>query len=210
VDPLPWLLPDLCLQCNALLAVPRAPALCLRCAGDLAPLPAAARCVGGIEACYPYDGALAAALWRLKFRGRLDLAGPLGAAMCDAEVWSRPWDAIVPVPLHWRRTLTRGYNQALLLARGACRRLDRAPAVRHGWLARRRAGAPARSLPPAARRTSVDGAFVVRRPARVRGRRVLLLDDVATTGATLHACRDALHEAGAAEVGALALMRTLA
>jgi ComF family protein len=210
VDPWSWLFPGVCLACRALLQRPRVPALCARCGHAVAPLPADVAGLANIAACYPYDGPLAAALWQLKFRGRLDLAGPLGAILAQAPIWSAGWDAIVPVPLPRRRTLTRGYNQAALLAAAARRRRPRAPSLAAGWLTRPRGGPPVRDLPVPARAAVVQDAFTVPRPAKVAGRRILLVDDVTTTGATLTACRAALAAAGAAQVGALALLRTLA
>lgn len=204
------LLPDVCLGCGGLLAGRAVPALCGACGLAVRPLEASARRREGIDACFAYDGPLASALWRLKYRGQAALAGPLGDALASAEIWSEPWDAVVPVPLHWRRRLQRGYDHTVLLARAARRRLDRAPPVQPRWLVRTRATPPQQGRPATDRAANVAGAFAVPRPAVVRGRRILLLDDVTTTGATLAACRGSLQAAGAAAIGALALMRTLA
>lgn len=114
------------------------------------------------------------------------------------------WDLVVPVPLHWRRRWQRGLNQAEVLAR--------AVGARHGLPVAPRLLVRVRATPPqqgdgAARARNVRGAFRVRTPARVAGRRLLLVDDVFTTGATANACARSLREAGAAAVGVLTLAR---
>jgi predicted amidophosphoribosyltransferase len=140
------------------------------------------------------------------------------------------FQAVVPVPLHPRRLRRRGFNQSLLLAHRWLRELhaenrgERAagetratapPPLRAGWLARRRDTRPQVELDGTAREQNVEGAFMVP-PAReefgessppLAGQRVLLVDDVATTGSTLSACAHALTEAGAARVEALVLAR---
>ena len=203
-------LPDVCLGCGGLLAGPAVPALCPRCATDVRPLAAHERRRDGIDACFAYEGPLAAALGRLKYRGHAALAGPLGAVLATAEIWRAPWDAILTVPLHWRRRLLRGYDHTELLVRAARRRLPGRTPPCAGWLHRTRATPQQAGRAASERAANVQGAFAVRDPACVAGRRILLVDDVTTTGATLGACRVALESAGAASVGALALLRTLA
>jgi ComF family protein len=114
------------------------------------------------------------------------------------------FDAIVPVPLHWRRRWQRGFNQSALLAKAVARRYA-APV--ESPLRRRRATAAQAGLTHARRRANVAGVFAVKRPAAVAGRRILLIDDVMTTGATAAACAAALKRAGARYVALLTLAR---
>ena len=125
---------------------------------------------------------------------------------------------MVPVPLHARKLRERGFNQALELARWALVGLSRAPALRpsgglprleRSLLRRTRATRELGPSGPAARLSEVAGAFVVSDTARVRDRRVLLVDDVFTTGATFSECADALLAAGSAAVHVLALARAV-
>jgi ComF family protein len=115
-------------------------------------------------------------------------------------------DLILPVPLHRWRLLHRGFNQSALLAQAVAKRsgLDWSPAV----LERRRATSSQQGLSAAERRENITAAaFRVRRPERVADRRVLLVDDVLTTGATLEACAAVLRRCGASRVDALTLAR---
>jgi len=108
------------------------------------------------------------------------------------------------MPLHWFRQWRRGFNQSDLLAREVARRCG-APVV--SAVRRVRATAPQAGLSNTRRRANVAGAFVVRRLAALRDRRVLLVDDVMTTGATASACAGAIKRAGARHVTVLTLAR---
>ncbi|WP_437711240.1 ComF family protein [Sorangium sp. So ce448] len=147
----------------------------------------------------PFGGAVAEGIRRFKYGDRPDLARPLGrlllCAARDAEVRV---DLVVPVPLHPRRLAERGYNQAALLAAHVADGLAVSFAPRA--LCRVRPTAQQAQLPRDRRLQNVAGAFRVHAPERVQRRRVALIDDVATTGATLAACRDALLGAGAVSV----------
>jgi competence protein ComFC len=111
-------------------------------------------------------------------------------------------DVFVPVPLHWSRRLFRGYNQSLVIAK----RLSHPSAKIHTDLVRiRRTKQQPTMATPAARARNVAGAFAVRRRHAFAGRRICLVDDIKTTGATLNECAKTLKEAGAAKVYALVL-----
>jgi ComF family protein len=158
----------------------------------------------GQSAVFAYGGAVATAIVRLKYAGRFDLAGGFGAVMADASApLATLADVVVSVPLHPQRLAERGFDQASLLARPVARRLrlDHLPAA----LARTRATPRQASLDRAGRAANVEAAFRCRSPGAVAGRRVLLVDDVRTTGATLGACAEALRGAGARAVLSLVL-----
>ena len=116
-------------------------------------------------------------------------------------------DLLVPVPLHRWRLLARRFNQSAMLAL-ALSRLCGAPAAPRA-LVRRRATPPQQGLSRRQRMKNVAGAFVAAPGAGVKGRRVVLIDDVYTTGATANACARALLRAGAARVDVLALARVV-
>lgn len=146
----------------------------------------------------------------LKYGDRLDLARPLARLMRQAgrELMAEA-DLIVPVPLHALRLWRRRFNQSALLARHLSV-LGGVPAAMEA-LQRTRATVSQVNLTRAERRANVAGAFRVTRAAEglVAGRRVLLVDDVFTTGATLDACARALRRAGAAHVDALTFARVV-
>ncbi len=156
---------------------------------------------------YRETGTVRAAILLAKHAGQRGLL----AALADALAREAPacltltdWDAVVPVPLHWQRRWRRGLNQADVLARAVGRR--------HGLPVWRRALVRTRATPPQQgspddRRGNVRGAFRVPRPGQVVGRRLLLVDDVFTTGATADACAQALRADGAGAVGVLTLAR---
>jgi len=178
----------------------------------------------GATAGFEYGEALAEALVRMKHGGRRHLARrlarllvrPMAEALAAGGLACT--DAVIAVPLHAHKLRARGFNQALELARWAVIGLSRAPALvpprglprleRH-LLHRVRATRELGHAGPAARLSEVAGAFRCSDTARVRGRCVLLVDDVYTTGATFSECADALLRAGAAEVHVLALARAV-
>jgi ComF family protein len=149
-----------------------------------------------------YAGPLREAIQRFKYRQERALAAELGSliAGCVAEDLAKggPLDAVVPVPLHPSRAAERGYDQARLLAEAAA--AETALPLRRP-LRRVRRGRPQVELDRDERTTNVAGAFVAD-AGSLRGLRVALVDDVATTGATLNAAATAAREAGARQVRA--------
>ncbi len=161
----------------------------------------------GFDAAYSfggYEGVLRELIHLFKYARIRPLAGPLGEILARAIPRDQTFDAIVPVPLHWRRRWQRGFNQSALLA-GAIARRYGIP-VRTA-LRRTRATPTQAGLTNARRRSNVAGAFRVGRKAQVAGCRILLVDDVMTTGATASACAAALKRAGAHYVALLTLAR---
>lgn len=162
----------------------------------------------GFDAAYTfgaYEGTLRELVHLFKYSRIRTLADPLGIMMASALPRDQRFDMLVPMPLHWLRQWQRGYNQARLLARVVSRRTG-IPVV--NAMRRSRATAPQAGLTNAKRRRNVAGAFSVRKRVDIGGARVLLVDDVFTTGATASACAGALKRAGADHVSVLALART--
>lgn len=153
-------------------------------------------------AVFQYGGPIADAVHRFKYRGESALSRPLGSLMGQAALrWREDIDAVVPVPLHWRRRRWRGYDQAALLAKSVAGSLHVRALVR--GLRRVRHTPTQIDLPHQERHRNVAGAFA---PHHLEGaRRVLLVDDVRTTGATLQAASKALRAGGVSEVRSLVL-----
>lgn len=163
--------------------------------------------VRGFDAAYSfgeYGGGLRKLIHLFKFEGVLALERPLSQWLAVALPRDERADVIVPVPLHWRRRWRRGYDQAWHLGRALERRTG-IPC--QAALRRPRYTPPQTSLTRVERRDNVRGAFAVARPEAVRGRTVLLVDDVYTTGATLGECAKQLRAAGAKRVIVLTVAR---
>jgi ComF family protein len=195
------LAPPRCAACDARIAV-RA-IFCAPCAATVrADEPARS---SDPLAAFVYGGAIATAITRFKYERRPDLARPIAHLLMRATstLAADPPDVVLPVPLHPTRLADRGFNQATLLARPvASQLLARFVPLA---LARTRDTPHQAHLDRAARAENVAGAFRVRRD--VRDLRVLLVDDVVTTGATLRACADVLRRAGARDVRAAVVAR---
>jgi ComF family protein len=191
--------PPLCQHCGEPLPSARtAPAgHCRSCSVALGPV-TQARAVGA------FDGVLADAVHALKYGRRPSVAPPLALLMRAAgRDLLAPVEIVVPVPLHRRREDERGFNQAELLARRLGPPVCRA-------VCRSRHTAPQVGLSGEARLDNLRGAFALTAAARqVRGRRVALVDDVLTTGATMAACAEALAAAGPRSIVALTAARAL-
>jgi ComF family protein len=155
--------------------------------------------------CYgSYDGELARLIHLFKYVGVRTLAAPLGELVARALPLGQSFDLIVPMPLHWWKRLTRTFNQSDLLAAEVSRRtgIPWSRALRRVKRTTTQAG-----LTSAERRLNVRGAFRASRPAAVAGKRILLIDDVLTTGATAASAAAVLRRAGAAHIAVLALAR---
>jgi ComF family protein len=144
----------------------------------------------------------------LKHGDRTHLAGAFGRWMhrAGSDVLAGA-DLLVPVPLHWTRLFRRRFNQAALLAHTI--NAAGGPQVAADWLVRRRRTPSQGHLGPAARQRNVRGAFAVHAGRSFAGRRVVVVDDVMTTGATAEECARVLRRAGAEWVGVLILARAL-
>jgi ComF family protein len=165
------------------------------------------RGLSGFDAAYSYgsyEGTLRKLIQLFKYSKILTLARPLGQLLANAIPRERTYDLIVPMPMHWRRRWSRGFNQAALLADMLASRLN----VKISSAVRRRKSTPPQAgMTAAQRRANMSGAFDVRRPENIKGKRILLVDDVFTTGATAAACARALKRAGALHVTLLTVAR---
>lgn len=227
--------PSLCKRCARFLERPGEKVVCADCLACLRPWEGAAcgRCGRFLDSAEPrplclscladpppwrihrsagvYSGALKDLILLLKYKdyavlGRA-LAGFLYDGLRDAgEVWQNA-DALIPVPLHPKRERARGFNQSLVLARELSKKTG-VPVIQ-GHLVKTRNAPPQTSLEARARAENVRGAYRVKKDREIAGKTVVLVDDVCTTGATLRACGEALLMAGAGEVRAITLARTL-
>ncbi len=165
---------------------------------------------GGLRCAAPlwYEDLAREGILALKFGGACAAAVPLGAmiAQCAAEEFSGEFDKVTWVPVSRKRLRHRGYDQAELLAKGACRVWQTTP-VR---MLRKTTDNPAQSglHEAAARRANVLGVYEAVKPERIAAQRILLIDDVCTTGATLSECIRVLRDAGATQVVCAAVART--
>lgn len=190
------LLPARCAACDAIGPEP----FCHACRETLIEAPRFALSgLSSMHACFEYGGALAVALARFKYDRREEHGRAL--AKLFGEQAPRFDALIVPVPLSAARLVERGFNQASILAAALGGEL--APRV----LVRARNTPPQVGLSRERRAINVRGAFRARAPSRIRGRDVVLVDDVVTTGATLRAAASALFDAGARSVAGCALAR---
>ena len=162
----------------------------------------------GFDAAYcfgSYEGTLRELIHLYKYAGIRTLSQPLGDLLGRALPIEEHFDAVTAVPLHWRKQWHRGFNQSELLARAMARRRG-VPVVRA--LRRARSTAAQAGLSNSDRRRNVSAAFrAVGGVQKLAGKRVLLIDDVMTTGSTAAACARALKQAGVAKVVLLTVAR---
>lgn len=231
---LEFLLPASCCYCNSPVGDSRIPHFCSACWSDFTPLqgplcPTCGKpfdspealtyspdhsCLQCMQAPPSFDqalstglfeGALREAVHQFKYRPCRSLGKPLGDWMAERINVLIAIDMIMPVPLHVQRLRQRGFNQALLLAHRLSLRRNIPLSIDN--LVRVRPTRPQVELTGEERKRNVAGAFRLKRPAEVKGRRVVLVDDVFTTGATLQECARSLTRAGASHVYALTLAR---
>jgi len=206
---LPWMPEPVCAVCGEGFKVPSpgdadrfAGRVCVRCREDPPPFIRA-------RAAFAYQGAIRHAVQALKFRGRRAAGGALGRLMVEgldrAGEIPQGIAMIAPVPLHRSRLRQRGYNQAALVAEPLAAALGLP--LEEDVLVRERPTPPQVGLDRRERVLNLAGAFAVTAPGRVGGKRVLVVDDVLTTGATVSACAGALVKAGAQEVRVAAVAR---
>jgi len=151
-----------------------------------------------------YEGVLRKLIHLFKYGKVETLAGPLGRLVAQSLPLEERFEVVIAMPMHpWKRW-QRGFNQSELLAEPVARRLG---LKLNRNLRRSRVTKPQAGLNEAERRENLKDSFVVRRPENIAGKRVLLVDDVFTTGATLRAAAKALKSAGVKRVSAVTLAR---
>ena len=155
-----------------------------------------------------YDAASRGLVLALKHGDRLHLAPALGGWMRrSGAALLTDADLLIPVPLHWTRLFARRYNQAAVLAQAI--HAAGGPPVAVDWLIRRRRTPSQGKRNAAARQRNVAGAFALKPGRAVEGKRIVLIDDVFTTGATVGECARVLRRAGAVRIDVLTLARTV-
>jgi ComF family protein len=231
-----FVLPVECIACGHSLSADPVPFFCTACWHTIRPLqqPACARCdqpfVSPAATTYtpnhhcqqcqerppdfqrawtlfPYLSPLREAICSFKYQGKHTLAPPLARLMISALPSGIDVDIIIPVPLHPARLRAREFNQSLLLADQLSHHLVRPVWATH--LVRIAATDPQTTLTRQARLQNLRNAFEVRKPIDLAEKRILLVDDVFTTGTTLNECAKILRKAGSGPVFALTLARTV-
>lgn len=162
--------------------------------------------IDGIRSPFRFEGIIRQAVYQLKYRNLRALAPLLAGFLFNYIAANRmPGDALVPVPLHKTRVRERGYNQSALLS-GGLAKLSGLPVVDNSLVRCRHTPPQARTSSVNERRINVAGVFTCC-DDRLAGKKVILIDDVSTSGATLGSCAQALKESGAESVWGLTLAR---
>lgn len=194
-----WFSKEACPRCGRPLPSPKLG--CAWCKNSRSPL-------REIRAVCAFEGAARAAVHALKYEGMFGVAQPMAEMMAARfPPLAHTPDLVIPIPLHPERVRERGYNQAELLARRLCQ--ERALTIDEAALWRTRPTRPQVGLNRLQRRKNVAGAFAAD-ATHVRGRKLLLIDDVCTSGATLEAAAAALLAQGAAAVSGYCFARPVA
>jgi ComF family protein len=190
------------------------PPICPKCGRPQSSAILCPSCVGwpaeidGIRSPFRFDRVIRQTIHELKYRNLRAVAGLFAQLLNDYLISNPvPGEVLVPVPLHQKRLRERGYNQSSLLAQELAK-LTNLPLIGDCLVRERHSSPQARTATVEERRSNVAGAFSCR-DGRLKGRQVLLIDDVSTSGATLDACARALKEAGAASVWGLVLAREI-
>lgn len=209
--------PPRCISCDCVLAVNTRKYVCDDCEKSIPFISRhqfdnpAGKSISSIYCAFDYEKGIREAIHRLKFNDRpgnaqilVDMSYPLlkqylvqVSAKFDR---ANKYDIVIPVPIHSKRRRERGYNQSELLARSLSKKLD--IPVTTGTLVKRKNTPAQSSLTKDERYKNLEGAFYVKKPYLVEGKRVLLVDDVITTGSTLEQCGKVLLRSGAACVDA--------
>lgn len=203
----------ICPSCRSSLPIV-APPLCPRCGR---PQPSGILCpscinwqaeIDGIRSPFRFEGVMRQAIHQLKYRNLRALAAPLAQLLNEYLVTHPvPGEVLVPVPLHPKRLRERGYNQSALLATELSK-LSNLPVAGNCLIRQQHTPPQARTATVEERRSNVSEAFICCNDG-LRNRQVILIDDVATSGATLNACAQALKAAGATSVWGLVMAREI-
>lgn len=202
---LPVVAPPICPLCGR----PQASGvICPGCIAWLAPATGSEQAnIDGIRAPYRFEGTVRQAVHQLKYKNIRTLAPPLARLLKNyLVIHPIHADVIIPVPLHPKRLRERGYNQSALLAT-ELGKLTGLPVVADCLVRQSHNSPQAKTATVEERRKNVAGAFICN--DALRGKKVLVIDDVSTSGATLNACAAALKAGGAAEVWGLTVAREI-
>jgi ComF family protein len=209
MTPIDAIFPKSCVFCGkAVSGADEGDGICAECREELPWYGASETLGSGLTVTAPlkYENAARAALLRFKFNGRTQYAGTFAKLMsvCVGNYYSGDFDIIAYVPLSFFRRLRRGYNQTKLLAAALSKELGKVPVTAPLKKRSRKANS---SLGKSERAENVKNAFAVKRGADIRGKRILLVDDVLTTGATLTECASVLLRNGAERVMCVTLCK---